>query len=483
MTDKDEGRRTKDDGAGVTRLTEAPAPVASPGSSRRLLHLIQRYYPFVGGSELYFAALAERFAARGDAATVYTTDAWDLEHFWAAGKRTIDWGDESRRHNGVAVRRFATRRPPLWRLGYPVTRRAMTHLSPLPLPGNEALLRAAGHFSPWVPGLGRALRDESARFDLVHSANIALESLILDAAAYARRRDVPLVITPFVHLGEGGDRRVVKYYAMRHQLGALRRAAAVVAQTPRELRFLRSCGVDEARLHLVGAGVDPATVTGGDGAAFRARHRIDGPIVACIGAMAHDKGTPHVVAALQRLWREGSDATLVLAGPALAHFTRFHAGLPEADRARCRLLGFIDEEEKRDLLAAATVFALPSRTDSFGIVYLEAWCCGLPVIGAHAGGVPDVIADGEDGLLVPFGDVPALATALRTLLADPTLARTFGARGREKVLAGLTWDHVFAAFARIYDDLLGGGGASGAGAVVQSAATGAAATGRGERAR
>jgi len=276
---------------------------------------------------------------------------------------------------------------------------------------------------------------------------------------------------------------VVKYYAMRHQLGALRRAAAVVAQTPRELRFLRSCGVDEARLHLVGAGVDPATVTGGDGAAFRARHRIDGPIVACIGAMAHDKGTPHVVAALQRLWREGSDATLVLAGPALAHFTRFHAGLPEADRARCRLLGFIDEEEKRDLLAAATVFALPSRTDSFGIVYLEAWCCGLPVIGAHAGGVPDVIADGEDGLLVPFGDVPALATALRTLLADPTLARTFGARGREKVLAGLTWDHVFAAFARIYDDLLGGGGASGAGAVVQSAATGAAATGRGERAR
>lgn len=470
--------------AGNELAIEAGATAVARGGPRRLLHLIQRYYPFVGGSELYFGVLSERFAARGDAVTVFTTDAWDLEHFWAAGKRTIDWGDETRRHNGVAIRRFPVRRPPLWRLGYPVTRRLMTHLSPLPLPRNEAILRAAGMFSPWVPALGRALRDDAARFDLVHSANIALESLILDAEAYCRRWDVPLVVTPFVHLGEHGDRRVLKYYSMRHQLGVLRRAAAVVAQTPREYRFLAECGVPEDRLHLVGAGVDPARVTGGDGVAFRARHGIDGPIVACIGALAHDKGTPHLVEALRQLWREGRegrDATLVLVGPALEHFTRYYAALPEADRARCHLLGFISDEEKRDLLAATDLFAMPSRTDSFGIVYLEAWACGVPVIGARAGGVPDVIADGEDGLLVPFGDVPALATALRTLLADRALARAFGARGREKVLAGMTWDHVFAAFARIYAGVLGGdAAAAGVGAVVQSASIRSGDAGRGE---
>lgn len=442
------------------------------GTPRRLLHLIQRYYPFVGGSELYFGTLSERFAAGGDEVTVFTTDAWDLEHFWSAGKRTIEWGGETRKHNGVAIRRFPVRRLPFWRLGYPITRRLMTHLSLLPLPGNEAVLRAAGMFSPWVPALGRALRSDSARFDLVHSANIALESLILDAEAYCRRRDVPLIVTPFVHLGENDDRRVLKYYAMRHQLGVLRRAAAVVAQTPREYRFLAECGVPVARLHLVGAGVDPERVTGGDGVAFRARHGITGPIVTTLGSLAHDKGTPHVVEALRQLWREGRDTTLVLAGPALEHFTRYYAALPEADRARCRVLGFISEEEKRDLLAATDLFAMPSRTDSFGIVYLEAWACGVPVIGARAGGVPDVIADGQDGLLVPFGDVPALATALRTLLDDGALARAFGIRGREKVLAGMTWDHVVAAFARIYADVLGGdGAAAAAGAVVQSAST------------
>ncbi|MFN8515884.1 MAG: glycosyltransferase [Chloroflexia bacterium] len=59
------------------------------------------------------------------------------------------------------------------------------------------------------------------------------------------------------------------------------------------------------------------------------------------------------------------------------------------------------------MLAAASIFALPSRTDSFGITFLEAWCNGVPVIGARAGSIPDVIDDGEDELLVPFGDVPA----------------------------------------------------------------------------
>ena len=427
---------------------------------RSLLHLIQRYYPYVGGSEVYFRVLSERFAARGDRVTVYTTDAWDLEHFWAGGKRTIDWGAQAREHDGVTVRRFAVRRPPLWRLGYPVTRRAMTHLSDLPLPQAERVLGRLGRLSPWVPALDTALDRDWGRFDLVHSANIALESLILASERYSCRHDVPLVVTPFVHVGEDGDRRVLKYYSMRHQLGVLRRAQAVVAQTPREYRFLASCGVPEERLHLIGAGVDPAAVTGGDGAAFRARHAIADPIVSIIGTTAHDKGTPHLVEALRALWREGREATLVIAGPPMEHFTRYFAALPDADRARCRFLGFISDEEKRDLLAATDLFAMPSRTDSFGIVYLEAWCCGVPVIGARAGGVPDVIADGDDGLLVPFGDPPALADAVRTLLDDRALARRMGERGRAKTLERFTWDRVVAAFARVYDDLLRGGAAA-----------------------
>ena len=156
----------------------------------------------------------------------------------------------------------------------------------------------------------------------------------------------------------------------------------------------------------------------------------------------------------------------------MEHFTRFFAALPAADRARCRLLGFIDQAEKRDLLAATDVYAQPSRTDSFGITYLEAWCCGVPVIGARAGGVPDVIDDGQDGLLVPFAAVPALTDAIRALLDDRELAAAMGARGRAKTLERYTWERVIAAFARIYDGVITGRTPAGEGtAVVQSATT------------
>ena len=81
-------------------------------------------------------------------------------------------------------------------------------------------------------------------------------------------------------------------------------------------------------------------------------------------------------------------------------------------------MGVVQGQIKQDLLAATDIFVLPSRIDSFGIVFLEAWAYGKPVIGGNAGGIPDVIAHGHDGLLVDYGDVDGLADAMRTLLLD-----------------------------------------------------------------
>ena len=87
-------------------------------------------------------------------------------------------------------------------------------------------------------------------------------------------------------------------------------------------------------------------------------------------------------------------------------FEGVYGELPEAHRVRTRRLGPVRGQLKQDMLAATDLFVLPSRVDSFGIVYLEAWAYGLPVIGCRAGGVPDVIDDGQDGLLVNYGDEP-----------------------------------------------------------------------------
>src|SRR5262249_1893861 len=143
-----------------------------------------------------------------------------------------------------------------------------------------------------------------------------------------------------------------------------------------------------------------------------------------------------------------------LIGAPLTHFTRFYEELPTDAKAHIRLLPYAPDAVKRDALAAADLFAMPSRTDSFGIVYLEAWCYGLPVVGARAGGVPDVIDDGQDGLLVRFGDVPALAAAIGGLLRDREQAHRLGATGRAKVLRELTWDQVYGRARAVYDELI-----------------------------
>ena len=174
-------------------------------------------------------------------------------------------------------------------------------------------------------------------------------------------------------------------------------------------------------------------------------------MVAFLSSVTADKGAGHLVAAARQLWRDGSGLHLVLAGKRFGHFDPVPAGLTAAESGRLHLLGEITESEKHDLLAAADVVAMPSRTDSFGIVFLEAWLRRKPVVGSTAWGMSDLIADGVDGSLVPFGDVPALAATLANLLARPELRATMGERGERTVLAQHTWDQVYARVRPLYE--------------------------------
>lgn len=411
----------------------------------RILHVVQLYHPVASGAARYFREIGERLVAEGQRVTVLATDACDLEHIWMPGRRRIETPLET--FNGVQIVRLPIRRRPGPPILYPALRRLMTEMSRLP--GTASLLRRLALWTPQWPGV-EAFFTQYGPFDLVHATNITLDFAILPVFAYAQRHGVPFICTPFVHLGEPGSHTIVRYYSMRHQIDLLRRSDRVIVMTGLERDFLASHGVPHKQLRVVGVGVSPEEIGGGDGERFRSDQRIDGPLVLFIGALAYDKGAIHLIQAMQRLWRDGHTATLALIGAPLAHFDAFYARLPAADRARIRLLPYAPDAIKRDALAAADVFALPSRTDSFGIVFLEAWCYGVPVIGARAGGIPDVITDGQDGLLVRFGDVAGLTQAIRRLIDDRVLAQRLGAAGRAKTLRDLTWDRVYARARAVY---------------------------------
>jgi glycosyltransferase involved in cell wall biosynthesis len=140
----------------------------------------------------------------------------------------------------------------------------------------------------------------------------------------------------------------------------------------------------------------------------------------------------------EQLWRRGVEFSLVLAGPEMPNFRSFVADFPFA--ARVRRLGVLTESDKRNFFAGLDVFALPSRSDSFGLVLLEAWANGLPNVVCRAGGPADLVSHEHDGLVVKCGDVCELADALARLVGDAHLRQVLGVSGRVRVQAEFAWE-------------------------------------------
>jgi glycogen(starch) synthase len=422
----------------------------------RSLHIIQRYWPARGGAETLLDEISTYCASQGHQVTVVTTDALDFELFWDPRRRRVEKCEDVK--DGVRILRFPVRHLPLPGLAYPSIRRLLwvfSMLRPVPV----TVMARLSRFTPWVPDLWRWLATTDEEFDLVAGMTICFEPLLEAGLRFAQRRGVPYVIYPLTHLGAGpapGDDALSRFYTMRHQRDLVMRSTALVAQTASERDFYVSRGLPDDRALVAGPGVNPEDVLGGDGVAFRQRHGIleTAPVVLALSSMSYDKGTVHVVEAVRCLWQQGRSVELVLAGSVLAPFRRYLDRLPVADRDRIRLLGPVSEAEKRDALAAADIFAMPSRTDSFGIVYLEAWLYEKPVIGARTWGVTDVIDDGEDGCLVPFGDVGALAEAIAFLVDHPDVRTAMGAQGAQKVREQHTWVRKHRLVYQLYLDLV-----------------------------
>jgi len=161
---------------------------------------------------------------------------------------------------------------------------------------------------------------------------------------------------------------------------------------------------------------------------------LTGPLtVLAMGRMVDNKGFDLLLDAFARVAPNHRGADLVLAG-----YGRVQADLrTQADRlgvaARVRFPGRLDRGQVGAALAAADVYVVPSRVEPFGIVILEAWNAGLPVIATNRGGPPEFVTDGVDGMLVDMLDVGSLARVLDWVLRDRDLRARLGRAGQLKV--------------------------------------------------
>lgn len=165
------------------------------------------------------------------------------------------------------------------------------------------------------------------------------------------------------------------------------------------------------------------------------------------------KGMDSLITALPRILLRWPDAQLVLVGSGDDRAWLESLTEKSGVRRHVHFLGGLSASELAACYAACELFALPSRGEGFGLVYLEAMACGKPVIAGAHGGAPEVVEDGVTGYLVQHGDAVQLATSIETLLANPDLVRQMGDRGRKRVENHFRFNIFAKSFAKILREL------------------------------
>lgn len=239
----------------------------------------------------------------------------------------------------------------------------------------------------------------------------------------------------------------------------LQDADAILCVGREEQRQVLQRFPDKRVLHLPN-GVDPEYFFAGDGIGFRVAHKIplEARVLLIVGRIDPQKNQLRAVEILRDLLRIDPTVHLLLVGSVTDPVYRAQIDRKVADllQGRVTLIPGFDRGDQRlvDAYHAADVFWLPSRHEPFGIVLLEAWASGLPVVGAPVGGITDIIAPGIDGMVVNPDETQDVVHCLTTLLQNAELRRRLANAGRSKVHRSYSWDRVTQQLVNLYTELL-----------------------------
>ncbi|MDD5330185.1 MAG: glycosyltransferase [Sulfuricella sp.] len=284
-----------------------------------------------------------------------------------------------------------------------------------------------------------ALRDELrlARFDMVHIQTPFAAHYL--GVRLARELGLPRVesyhtffeeylhyYVPFL------PKQFMRFFARRLSCRQCNDLDGLVVPSSAMMAALRGYGI-ATRAEIIPTGLEPESFAPGDGAVFRRSHDIpaERPVLAYVGRVAHEKNIGFLLKVTARVRRDVPDVLLVVAGegPALAGLRHEAAQLGLADNVL--FVGYLDRRgELPDCYRAADVFVFASRTETQGLVLLEAMAQGVPLVALAEMGAKDVLKPGQ-GVLIADDDVEDFAAKVTSLLRDKATATRLGELGRD----------------------------------------------------
>jgi glycosyltransferase involved in cell wall biosynthesis len=374
-----------------------------------------------GGVETVVRELAVRLHSRGENVEVFSSDLFDEAHW-------LRRNDFAPAVEGVPVHR------------YPVYKRLIPGLT-MPL-----VVGLMGGLADWKP-------------DIIH-AHSHRYGHVLEAAAEARRLNIPWVVTAHYHPARS-DQSGLHHSLLRVQdllFGATtyRTADAVIAITDQERKILSEF-IPTRSIRVIPHGIDLAVWNQPEAgaAATESLPPLPPKYLLHTGRIAKNKGLPLLLDALA-LIPESERVPLVIMG-------RDWGMRPELEMQARRLgfekdlvwLGHVDDPATyRAVFRGAAAFTFPSEWEAFGLVLLDAMAAGVPIVATAVGGVPEVLDGGRAGRLVPYGDVGALAAGIREVLGSPERSAELVRNGQQRVQQ-FSWDRVIEAHVALYRELAG----------------------------
>lgn len=373
------------------------------GVPRRIALITSSFHPHTGGVEAHVRAVARELDRRG-----LQVEVWAVDRGEHLGEAHVD---------DILVRYLPT---------------------PLPARDRGALLGFAASAPAAIWAWWRAFR--SLRPQILHVHCFGPNGVYALALHVMSR--TPMVVTSHgeTFADDHGvyDRSALLRKALRT---AVARAASVTAPTRFVLDDLR------ARFGLSGGVVVP----NGIDVAPPAHEPVDlpagQPLVLSVGRVERMKGFDLLIEAMTDQGLASAQLAIGGDGSQMSSLAAQAKGLGIDDRVT--FLGRLSPGMVATAMSAADVVVVPSRREAFGIVALEAWRSGTPVVGTMHGGMSEVISDHIDGLIVDPSDVAALSAALREVLSDKSLRTRLAAAGRDRV-SGYAWPEVAAKYVELY---------------------------------
>jgi len=414
---------------------------------KHILFLPTRYFPSISGAEFYFQRMAEILSKKYDyEVDIFTSNAIDFKALKDPKGKTIDKKNKHHdRVNNLKINRFSVQ--------YNVLKedqlKQIKKIDAYNLLGlSDDCLQEIIENGPYLSDLIEYFsRIANSDYALIHTTFFPYFNLVI-GLMLGKMWDIPVVVTPFFHFSN-------PRYLKPALIELLTKFDLIIACTNIEKNVIMDkAGISGEKIKVIPMGVDieKFEITPKSNANqycfkekfFKKKERKYKMVLYC-GYKNYEKGALSVLKSIPHILEKVKNVYFVLIGPSTMAYNREFSKIKKIENARIinltpdNLTGYFDKK-KIAAFKEADLYLMPSRSDAFGIAFLEAWAAGKPVIGANIGATPQVINDEVDGFLVEFDNPIDISEKVVKLLKSKRLRRSFGKIGKEKVRTKHTWE-------------------------------------------